>query len=246
MTAPHHIAEYVAHRLGYLRSKGININVHDDFSELEKLDLPGKSVSAMFDRRLFDLCPGKAFWMQGIDDDGETMHVQAMRMEDLGRASLSDVLVGQLSRAFGCHNNTPAAEASDITKKMTGKLVYHGDVWVSKKWRGHGLGETFAQIALGLAMIQWHPDYVYCFVEDPVNRTGFVLREGYMHFHPLNEEWTACFPWLYQEDWLAYMSYEDLQNLVVVDHRKKLSEQRQIPPHHQSRLKKPAENSVAA
>ena len=230
MVDPILTAEFVARRMDGFRKKGLEIRVNYDFRILKDLKLDGKEVSNMFNPEIFDLDDRKGFWIQGLNKEGETVHIQAMRMDDTGQKKLSDLVVPDLSRAFGADNELSEIDCCEAVKSLSGRVVYHGDMWVHKSLAGKRMGDELGQLALGLAVIEWGPDVVYAFVEDPTHRRGFVLRQGYCHFHPLNQEWKACHPWLHQEDWFAYLNASDLAEMVRADQRKNVSEFQQICP----------------
>ena len=66
-----------------------------------------------------------------------------------------------------------------ISERLTGKLVYHGELWVDKHHRNRDLIEHFVRIALILSYIKWQPDAIWCLAGARIVERGHLSRAGY-------------------------------------------------------------------
>ncbi len=74
------------------RSPGLNIEFKQDFRhflELIEENQDRKELSPMFDPRYCSIGADNGFWIKGTNDDGEVVHLQAVRFDDLGQTTLS-------------------------------------------------------------------------------------------------------------------------------------------------------------
>lgn len=75
---------------------------------------------------------------------------------------------------------------------MTGRVVYHGEMWIKDtdgKYRGKGLIDILARFAFLSASLNWSPDYMFGFMPRGIARRGLAEREGYMHSDPFALSW---------------------------------------------------------
>jgi hypothetical protein len=100
---------------------------------------------------------------------------------------------------------------------MSGRIVYHGDLWCHERLRGTGAGEKFGALGVASALMTFDPDYIVGFMEQPLAGKGFFFREGYFHIEPLGDGWRLGAPFLLETDWLVYCSRESVRKLVARD-----------------------------
>ena len=202
-----------------LRSHDLRLSVGDDFHEYMRLSdgtdkPPG---SAFFDPMLHDFLPDRGFWVCGRLDDGSLQLAQAMRLDDLGDSTLYDLWRNQLPRMFGTEY-VPTRDFTPILNRVTGRVVYHGDLWLHVDLRKMKLGEICARFAMALAVIKWRPDWFVGLQEDRVAKSGFGLREGYFNWAPIGAEWRWGEPFLKPDDWIGWMTPEDTRRMFRTYH----------------------------
>lgn len=112
---------------------------------------------------------------------------------------------------------------------MSGRVCYHGDLWISSELRGKKLGPVFASLGIALARINLDPDYYYGFMEDPVVWSGFNQREGFMHAAPLGDGWRLAEGFLLPSDYIVWMSRSEVHRLIYRDRRQTVSRIRALP-----------------
>ena len=131
-------------------------------------------VSPFFDPSIKELANGKAFWTACYDVDGQNRPVtlQAFRI-DLVDTCLADWALGFVIGIYMKRgevivpSKVQAAEELDH-ERIQGKLVYHGEFWVSKDVRQKQAVETIPLWGMVLALMKWNPDAIWGIVEDPM------------------------------------------------------------------------------
>lgn len=216
MYDPLDLAEFIGRRRNDLADLGLTLQTRDDFDALYALDLPGKRVSPMFSPAHHDLLDQRARWICGTIE-GQIVHVQAYRVIDTGASTMERALVSEFARIFGKPSAVPIGAIADMLAEMRGRIVYHGDLWCHEQLRGTGAGEKLGAIGVGSAMMNFDPDYVIGFMEQPLAGRGFFFREGYFHIEPLGSGWRRGAPFLLEDDWLVYCSRSSLRKLVMRD-----------------------------
>ncbi|WFU71287.1 hypothetical protein [Bradyrhizobium sp. CB2312] len=126
---------------------------------------------------------GDGFWMIGVDNNNDVAVLQAVRLYELSCINFAE----HLEKVFG---DRPAAHAhpydswtciAPSAKKITGKVAYHGDVWVRRDYRGRGMPKIMGGVAFGVSFAMWAPDYVCALVTPWQLDKGVVAQYGYAH-----------------------------------------------------------------
>lgn len=207
-------SKYLVQLIEELAGHGVGFDTSEDFDELEqlcgKLDR-GYPISEPFSPKYFDILPNDGVWIRGFDTNGKTISTQALRINDLGDKTLPEYWSKQLKRL---HGGQPANTACPGAHKITGRVVYHGEAWLHKDYQGRdkNIGGLLFQLGLITALLKWTPDFVYGFMKDAIVRSGFPLRGGYRHCEPCGSHWIER-PSVNPDDWLVWMSLQDIQYL---------------------------------
>lgn len=163
-----------------------NIHIETDFKQFRERCLTVKgSMHPQFDPMFMDILPHQGFWIWGEGEKGELVHTQAMRLDDLGQSTLCDFLKQNLSRLY----EGEMVDTSPQPKRLTGKAVYHGEMWISESLRGQRLAPKLSRMAHAAAVLKWQPDFIYGFMEPEMTPTGFSIREGYAVVQPSATVW---------------------------------------------------------
>lgn len=214
---------FVAETERELRALGIQLECSTDFERFAKLCRTMKPGAAgatePFDLALFDIWPDTAFWIGGRDEQGEIVHLQAIRHDSLGELTLAQSWQQQLRRIF-CDPN-PGAKLRGTTApaatQITGQVCYHGDMWIADHMRRQGLSGKLSRFALGLALLTWAPDFVYAFAATSVVVRAAHIRMGYMHQQPEGVIWKKPPAGLNADDWIVWLTFQDLIYLIKQD-----------------------------
>jgi hypothetical protein len=179
----------------------LTMTVGDDFSVYSDLVAqyrPTQPLGRPFDPTHTVLTGGNAIWIVGRNAEGAVVHTHAMRMIDLCDQSLAQYLAHRyvdfpppgvtIDAAASWFRAGPGAE------QITGRAVYHGEMWLADDpaYRGSGLIDALARFAFLTAALHWQPDFLFGFIVRSIARRGLAEREGYMHSDPYCLSWAVA------------------------------------------------------
>lgn len=194
---------------------GLTIELGDDFGEFARIcgKLKGR-VSEHFDPKYMDLLSERAVWMACYTSKGKIAAVQAIRCDDLGSATLEKFLQSQLPRING---GIPKV-VSPGPRQLTGRVVYHGELFLSDSFRKTQLGPCLIRLAQAEAMLRWQPSAIYGLTNKELVLKGFNMRKAYAHCHPHAIEWEELPPGYNPTYFLIWNEWEDLEWMVRAGH----------------------------
>ncbi len=167
----------------------------EDYATILAAERPQQPLGLPFDPTHQDLSGGRAFWITGRNPAGELVHTQALRRLDLGSQNLADYL------RHNFRTYPPAGVLIDFensaynpgpgARRMTGRVVYHGEIWIKDDpaYRGRGIVDYLSRLGLLTASMHWQPDYVFGLMARGNARRGLCERLGYMHSDPCAVTW---------------------------------------------------------
>ncbi len=209
-------ARFIEAQRQLVEEAGVYLRECDDVEQFQVTcdELQGKGyLSEPFHPQYMDIIPSNALLMVGEDADGQIVHVQAMRRDDLSGCTLADFWMKNLRRIHGGEIgqvHCPAAQ------KITGQVIYHGEMWVDPELRKYKLAATLARLAQAIALLRWNPDFIYGFVDSKLTQRGFPVREGYQHISPAGTDWRRSPDNINGDDWLVWNAREDLRWMVTL------------------------------
>ena len=218
-------AQYITRMLDIIADKGVMIEIGTDFDLYasyiaeHRTKLP---LGLAFDPEVQKLTEDTGFWIAGWDSEGKMMHSQAMRMIDMSNTYLSDYLSEYFQRfappGYTLDMSRSLYRPGPGAKRITGRICYHGDLWVesSDRYRGTGLPGILARFALATSLLRWSPDHVFGFMAQHHAFRGLAEREGYMHCEPGALELHTRELNTVIRGFLTYMSREDLNFLMEI------------------------------
>lgn len=220
-------APFIATSRDILRSHGIEITIGSDFDAYRRIieeERKVQNLGAPFDCSKQDLKAGHAFWLIGRNEEGELIHTQAAKKVPLGGKSLAQYLLSAF-REFppplpGVDIKRSRYRATPGAHRITGSVVYHGEVWMAPpdkgRYRGVGLSTVLARTGLLEVMRRWDPDYMYGFMLRKVAFKGFAERMGYMHNEPGALKWVVEGHERPIEAFLTYLSQDDARYMLDI------------------------------
>ncbi|MCK1304172.1 hypothetical protein [Bradyrhizobium sp. 45] len=184
---PLHVSRFLQTYDDAAVQKGIKLSIGFDFHKYVSITLttPTKNPPAlMFQLDRAPIKPGDGFWMMGVDRNHEVALLQAARMFDLSGSNLADHIVNVHSAdpAPPSHPQDCCSCTALSAKKITGKVAYHGDIWVRGDLRGQGMPKIMAGAAFGVCFAMWAPDFICGLVERWSLDKGVVTQYGYPHY----------------------------------------------------------------
>lgn len=183
---PLQVARYVSGIDRFATGAGLNLEMCRDFSEFRDIRnaMTDRSpMSPIFDPSVTDVGPGNGFWIKGTDSSGRLVHLQAPRRSDLEEISLAEHLY-ELRRLYKLPGldmemdvNRDSLRAPAL-RQITGRVCYHGEIWLDESLRGKGLSALLPRLLLALVLIKWSPDYVFGFVPTKIAYRGILAQYG--------------------------------------------------------------------
>ena len=178
-----------------------------------------EELSPMFDPRYCSIGTDNGFWIKGVNENGEIVHLQAIRFNDLKQKSLSQHWMehSMLYRPPGIQPDFKKTvfDRAPASHLITGKVCYHGELWMHKDFRGLHIASRLANLAMLLARVRFNPDFIYCLISPEIVRTGLSVRHGYLHMHPHGIQWHVQSETEIHEEYLIWMTAEELDQLML-------------------------------
>jgi hypothetical protein len=217
---------YLARQVETAQAKNIALELLDDFEQFRKVAeaTEGRApLTPIFDNRVSDVSSENAFWILGRDPNGAVVHLQALRRDDLDGIGLDEHMRRQGPLLMSPH--IPGIPSDSIydscayTRSMTGRVCYHGEVWLSPKgpYRGNGLAITLPRIGVTLALMRWAPDFIYGLVHPDLVMKGIPARYGYIHTHPRGVRWRRSDGDGTLDESITWMTGDDMRDLVEAE-----------------------------
>jgi len=202
---------------------GIRLELNTDFYHLAEISphLDKMPLTPQFNPDVSDIGPVNGFWLKGIDGRGEIVQTQAVRLDDLEGTSLALHLKSLKAFYRDPAESSHPQETCDVDAPaaygITGRVGYHGEFWVKggvSGYRGHDLAVVLPRIGMAIALARWSPDFMYGTIQPAIAEKGIVARYGYHNVQPHGIVWNQ--PHLDQvlDEWLMWMSWRDMVDLI--------------------------------
>ncbi|MCA1371776.1 hypothetical protein I6F15_31515 [Bradyrhizobium sp. BRP14] len=221
IVTPLEVARYICSFDEAARKAGIRFKMGEDFDRYLEIttSIGGKSPTfPMFRPDCSRLEPGRAFWIIGEDRSGEVAHVQALRVDDLRATNLAEHLES-LKACYADPKSQAGSGSSCVcsastARKITGAVVYQGDVWLRGDFRGQGLPRMFSSVAFGLAWAKWSPDFIYGLVPTWSIEKGVADLYGYLHKEAHGSILRLPDRGIEDDDWLVWLTRREVSHLI--------------------------------
>lgn len=201
--------------------KGIKLSIGFDFHEYIRITGSASTKGPTYPNFQPDrspIKPGDGYWIKGVDKDDEVALLEAARLYDLSRTNFAEHL--NSLKAFYAEP-TAHAHASDrctctapSARKITGKVAYHGDLWVRKDFRGQGIAKIASGIARGVSFAMWAPDFICALAPRWRIDKGVVAQNGYAHCEPGGSILRLVEYHIVDEDWLVWVTGEEVSSEI--------------------------------
>ena len=203
-------------------SKGINLEVLTDFEEFRetiKREPDLDHIYPMYDPACSFIAPTNGFWIRGTNEKGDVVHTQAVRLLDFHGLSLSEHLAlhrrKYVIRGKMINPDKYLYSSSPASSIITGTVCYHGQLWLKggeTGFRGQGLSTLLPRLALALCLMEWSPDFVFCFASPTLACSGLFAQYGYLQVEP--GMWHTSDKSESVEQWLAWTSRKDIEHIM--------------------------------
>jgi hypothetical protein len=204
-----------------LMKRGFTASLDTDFSAFSSLRRKlrsGEAVSPVFDPQVSAITSKKAFWMSLTDTNGEVVALQAFRA-DHAEPTLADWALGWMIGVYLKRSELIVPQvieppSDSIAHKLSGTVVYHGELWLKREVRGEQILEPFARLGMLSSYIRWRPKAIWALSSGKVayyantSRWGYAYQErGFMRWQFQPEG--AC-----QSEWLSVADRDSLERLI--------------------------------
>lgn len=198
--------------------KGIKLSIGFDFHEYVSITrgLPTKKPTyPIFRPDRSPIKSGEGYWMIGVDENNEVALVEAARLYDLSHSNFAEHLeslkVFYAAPTKHAHPQDRCVCTAPTARNITGKVVYHGDVWVRGDFRGQGLPKIMTGMVRGVSFAMWAPDFV-CGLAPRWSRDKSVYLTA--HHEPGGSILRLVEEGIVDDDWLMWVTGEELRNSV--------------------------------
>lgn len=156
---------------------------------------------------------GEGYWIMCVDKNNDIVGLEAARLYRLAHSNFAEHL--ESLKAFyadptrHAHPQDRCACTALSAKEITGKVAYHGDLWVRRDFRGQGLRKIITRITHGLSFTMWAPDFLCALV------ARWTLDKGVDDM--LHHEAGGALLRLVEDDivednWLSWLTGEELRS----------------------------------
>ncbi|WP_271597291.1 hypothetical protein [Bradyrhizobium sp. CCBAU 45384] len=198
--------------------KGIKLSLGFDFCEyiaIARATPTKRPTQPVFRPDRSRIEPGDGYWIMGFDKNNEVVYLEAVRLFHLEHSNFGEHLqslkVFYDEPAKHAHPDDRCICTAPSAKKITGKVAYHGDLWVRSDFRGQGILKHTGGIGSGITLAMWNPDFL-CWLA-----RRWTLEKGV--YNPLHYESGGAQLRLVEEniredDWLMWMTREELRSII--------------------------------
>lgn len=199
--------------------KGFKLSVETDFNLYRKIrrNQDGRSdLAPLFDAKMSFIPPNTGFWLKLVDEEGEILHTQAVRMHHLNEESLFDHVAH--SKLMYVPPEIHDVDDYDIRisesfKEISNTISYHGDAWIHKSLRTSRLNLLLGRYGLAAAKLFWNVDCYFAFMSNDNVTSGLDKRAGFFNSRPATwaqDDHVLC------RYWLVWLEKQDIDELIEI------------------------------
>jgi hypothetical protein len=170
------------------RAIGVTLRLRHDFERLVAVNQRHREtwpeLTPVFKPQYNRLAADNAFWIEGVDEDGDTVVTNAARLYDLGARSLADELTSLRVFFDDPAPHLAIGDSVEVTApsplRITGRVVYAGGLWVRPDYRRHGFAKILPRLTRSCALTRWNPERFWTMVELDLDEVGMTRAYGYL------------------------------------------------------------------
>jgi hypothetical protein len=170
-----------------LDSLGLTVGFHEDLSRfaVAKRSLRDEAVAPFFDPSVNEVSGGRFFWMKLSDAKGETVGVQAFRLDTI-TSSLADWAPSYTIGLYMRRQEVlvplhPTPPKGTIAERISGRVVYHGELWMDRSLRNRRVVEVFGRLGMLLSLMRWNPNAIWALASQQMATHGHLNRMGFSY-----------------------------------------------------------------
>lgn len=199
--------------------RGIKCSIGFDFHEYISITRTTPTKEPTYPNFRPDRSPiksGEGYWIIGVDKNDEVALLAAHRLYELSNSNFAEHL--QSLKAFYAepavhrHPQDHCTCIAASAMKMTGRVAYHGDLWVREDVRGQGLAGIVAGVGHGISFSIWAPDYLCACIGRSPEDKGLISKYQLPH-HELGGSLTIEEK-IVDNYWVMWITGEELRDQV--------------------------------
>lgn len=200
------------------REWGLRLRLRSDFDALLAVNRQNREtwppLPPICDPKHSNLRIDSAFWLEGIDEYGETVATEFARLFDFSDTNVVDEI-----RSLRVYYENPAphvaaGERVDIDAPaatvVRGRTMYGGAIWVRPDWRRNGLTRLISHVCAAYAHTRWNTAFTWGFMEPRMHAGGLSkaygphdVAEGLLVRMPFRGDLPTVLLWMRTEALLA-------------------------------------------
>jgi GNAT superfamily N-acetyltransferase len=168
------------------RDMGVRLRLRADFDALVDLNERNRdswpALVPIYDPRHSNLRLDNAFWIEGVDEAGDTVIAHAARLFEWRQTTIEAEL-----RSLRVFYEDPAphlaaGERVEIDDSrpipVRGPAMWCGALWVRPDYRRHGLTRIIPRVTHAYAHTRWDAGFTWILVEPKINAGGLPKANG--------------------------------------------------------------------
>ncbi|MGY4183036.1 hypothetical protein ACVIHH_008327 [Bradyrhizobium sp. USDA 4518] len=201
--------------------KGIKLSIGFDFHEYVSITRATTAKRPTYPNFRPDRSPirsGEGYWIIGVDKNKEVTLTDAARLYNLTNSNFAEHL--ESLKAFyanpivHAHPQDRCTCTAPSARNISGKVAYHGDLWIRRDFRGQGLAKITAGIAHGVSFAMWAPDFLCSLVARFSLDKGLVAQYEMLHHEPGGSILQLVEENIVDDDWLIWLTGAELRSQV--------------------------------
>ncbi len=187
------LGRYFAIADAMARNCGVRLRLRTDFDALMDLNRANRAtwppLPPICDPSYSTLGADNAFWLDGVNDHGETVVTYFARLFDFVDTNLVEAI---RSLRIYYDDPTPHAAAGEMVEidapsaaVVCGRTVYGGGMWIRRDWRGTGLPKFMSRVCSAYAHTRWNTAFCWGFVVPRAHALG--LSRAYGPYHAVED-----------------------------------------------------------
>jgi GNAT superfamily N-acetyltransferase len=168
------------------RDREVKLRLRSDFEGLVQLNAQHRdswpALAPILDPAHSNLRIDSAFWLDAVDEAGDTVATHAARCFEWSDTTLEDEL--RSLRAFyeDPAPHAAAGESVEVTapsaKSIRGHVMYGGAVWVRPDYRRRGLASLLPRISRAYGYTRWGNAFTWALIEPKTHELGLARANG--------------------------------------------------------------------
>lgn len=199
-------------------AQNYDFQTSNDFAGLAdmRLKLRKSQVSPMFDTAVNRHLAERAFWMSAVSPEGQTVALQAFRLDDAD-PNLAEWALGWMMGLYAKRQElvipgAPHVPDHSATMLIQGPIGYHGELWIDNQHKG--IFENFTRLGMLLAMLKWQPEALWCLGSKAMATRGHFVRSGYIHIERSFLRWNWEPSGAEQVEWIGIAERRHLEFMI--------------------------------